>query len=432
MTPNFFLNSHPKSGTSRIILAINYDYVKIKFPTNEKIEPKFWNIKKNRVRSTHTQAAEFNARLDNLAKKYSIAFNRMIKADLPFNRENILKFLEKPTPVKRTPKKKILSFFNFIDKFIEDSVSGKRLIKGHRLSPYTIKGYISTKNHLLAFEKQYNYKLSFVKLDKKFYDDFISYFYSKVIIKSKATDEKEEETRQGHTFNSVGKHIKNLKVFAGEARELGMPVCIDLFKKKFKVLAEDTDQITLSVDELNKIEAVDLKGNLSLDHVRDCFMLASYTGLRFSDLKLLTEKNIIDGKSLKINTQKTGQKVVIPLHRVVLKILSKHNGVPPIPISNQKMNEYIKIVAEKAGLDEPIVYAKTRAGQREEETVSKYQLVTAHTARRSFATNLYLAGMDILTIKKMTGHHTERSFLKYIRVSEEENAARAAQHAFFQ
>ena len=96
------------------------------------------------------------------------------------------------------------------------------------------------------------------------------------------------------------------------------------------------------------------------------------------------------------------------------------------------MNAYIKEVAALANLTDMITVGKTRAGSKEVKSLPKYQLITVHTARRSFATNLYLAGMDVLTIKKMTGHKTEKSFLKYIRVSEEENAARAAQHAFFQ
>ncbi|MDY0085926.1 MAG: tyrosine-type recombinase/integrase, partial [Bacteroidales bacterium] len=90
------------------------------------------------------------------------------------------------------------------------------------------------------------------------------------------------------------------------------------------------------------------------------------------------------------------------------------------------------LVCEKAGLTEVVSASKTRAGATETAVVPKYSLVTVHTARRSFATNLYLAGMDIMSIKKMTGHHTEKSFLKYIRVSEEENAEKAAKHAFFQ
>ncbi len=95
------------------------------------------------------------------------------------------------------------------------------------------------------------------------------------------------------------------------------------------------------------------------------------------------------------------------------------------------MNKYIKEVGKLAELNELVTVSKTRAGQKEVRTLPKYSLITVHTARRSFATNLYLAGMDTLTIKKMTGHHTEKSFLKYIRVSEEENASRAALHAFF-
>jgi len=109
--------------------------------------------------------------------------------------------------------------------------------------------------------------------------------------------------------------------------------------------------------------------------------------------------------------KKSDQKVIIPLHPVVLAILKKRNGIPPAAISNQKMNKYIKEVGKLAELNELVTVSKTRAGQKEVRTLPKYSLITVHTARRSFATNLYLAGMDTLTIKKMTGHHTGKSFL---------------------
>jgi integrase len=432
MKPTFILEKPSQSKETRIILSINFNYKKIKFASNEKIEPKFWNDIQQKVRSTHNKAAEYNERLNKLSLDYESAFNHLRRENTPITRDNILRLVKIANNEEPKITVKKITFFEFIDQFISDSELGKRLVKGQRLSPYTIKGYKVTKNHLQEFEKQSKRNITFESLDNNFYDALISFFYNKEIRKGKEKDRKPTDIKTGHTFNSVGKHIKNLKVFAGEAREKGLPVSPELFRKKFKILAEDTDQIALSVDELDRIAAVDLTDNASLDHVRDCFLLASYTGLRFSDLQQLTKSNIIDGNRLRITTQKTGQKVVIPLHRIVLKILEKHKGVPPIPISNQKMNDYIKIIAEKANMNEPVSFAKTRAGSKDEETVPKWKLITAHTARRSFATNLYLAGMDILTIKKMTGHHTEKSFLKYIRVSEEENATKAAQHVFFQ
>lgn len=434
MSVRLNLDAPNSKKESRILVYINHNYKKFKFPSGEKIEPRFWNPKQQNVRSNYPYNGEMNERLRKLTNYFEDAIDYLVQENAEIDRESIVNafnLVQQNTRISPERKKRThFDFLSFIDQFISDCETGKRLINGKRYSPLTIKSYKATRNHLTKFQTFYGSKLGFDKLNKNFYDSFISYFYQREI--SKGKDENNQAIIEtGHTINSVGKHIKNLKVFANYAAEKGITIHPEFFRKSFKVLAEDTDQVALSVSELQQIENVQLE-SAKLDHVRDCFLLAAYTGLRFSDLKLLTPQHFIAGDMLKITTQKTGQKVVIPLHRTVKAILKKYDGIPPTPYSNQKMNQYLKLVCEKAGLTEVVSASKTRAGATETAVVPKYSLVTVHTARRSFATNLYLAGMDIMSIKKMTGHHTEKSFLKYIRVSEEENAEKAARHAFFQ
>ena len=95
------------------------------------------------------------------------------------------------------------------------------------------------------------------------------------------------------------------------------------------------------------------------------------------------------------------------------------------------MNVYLKELAEKAKITNPERIAKTRGGVRVDTTRQKCKLVTVHTARRSFATNMYMADIPTITIMKITGHRTERSFLKYIRITPEENALKLAQHSIW-
>jgi hypothetical protein len=83
------------------------------------------------------------------------------------------------------------------------------------------------------------------------------------------------------------------------------------------------------------------------------------------------------------------------------------------------------------GFNDEVVRVRTVGGQRTEEVVKKYQLISSHTARRSFATNAYLAGISSLQIRKITGHTTEESFLHYIRASGLENAVSLLNHSFF-
>jgi integrase len=217
-----------------------------------------------------------------------------------------------------------------------------------------------------------------------------------------------------------------------EALRRGLTSNTSFQDESFRVVEEETDQIYLNDKELNKIYNLDLSQKSSYERVRDLFIIASYTGLRFSDLiQIKAEQFINNATQLKIKTQKTGLKVIIPLHYSVKSILKKYGDKLPPAISNQKMNKYLKEIGNWAKINQTISISITKGGLRVDKNYKKYELITVHTARRSFATNLYLAGVPSLTIMKITGHRTERSFLKYIRVSPEENARLLAKHPYF-
>jgi len=95
------------------------------------------------------------------------------------------------------------------------------------------------------------------------------------------------------------------------------------------------------------------------------------------------------------------------------------------------MNRYLKELGEVAGIDEPVIITRTQGGEKVSETKRKFELISTHTARRSFATNAYKAGVPSLAIMTITGHKTEEAFMRYIQVSKEENAVLMAKHPFF-
>ena len=217
-----------------------------------------------------------------------------------------------------------------------------------------------------------------------------------------------------------------------EAFDRKLTTNIEFKNRRFRKLEEDTDSIYLSREEIDTLYNLDLKRYERLDKVRDVFIIGCYTGLRFSDLSRINNSNFIEANSkLKIRTEKTGETVIIPLHRYVKEILKKYKGFPEYTISNQKMNEYLKELGELAGFEDKILISTTRGGKKISESIEKFKLITVHTARRSFATNAYLMDIPSISIMKITGHRTERAFLKYIKISQEENANKLVNHPFF-
>jgi integrase len=168
-----------------------------------------------------------------------------------------------------------------------------------------------------------------------------------------------------------------------------------------------------------------------LERIRDLFIIACFTGLRFSDFSELKRENIIEGNKIKIRTNKTDELVMIPLHKLVREILSKYSNEIPKALSNAKMNLNLKHLGVLAKINDMVEVSITKGGKLVKNSVKKSSLICTHTARRSFATNLYLAGIPSITIMKITGHQTEKSFLRYIRISQEENANKLLDHPFF-
>ena len=394
----------------------NKRYKPLKYSTGLKILPYYWNDKPiYRTKQTKNFAYEdFNTTLNNI-ENVIINLHRKLKNDG-----------NTPTPEKLRHELNILlgkgiqagkmNLVSFADTIINESINGTRLTKkGKRISPLTIKGYKTTLNHLKKYQEEVNKEVDIDSVGLKFYKHFTEYFNQK-----------------NYSTNTIGKNIKNVKVFLKEAHKRGITKNQDFLDEDFRVIEEETEKIYLNDSELKKIYKLNLANNKRLEKVRDLFIVGCYTGLRFSDLKQIKSQNFIKNEThLKIKTQKTGELVIIPLHSTIKEIIRKYNGELPPPISNQKMNKYLKDIGENAKIDNLESTSITKGGMRVDKTYKKYKLITVHTARRSFATNMYLNDIPSISIMKITGHKTEKAFLRYIRISQEDNARKLAEHPYF-
>ena len=187
------------------------------------------------------------------------------------------------------------------------------------------------------------------------------------------------------------------------------------------------------LDSFPKVPGVSITQKVdSLNMARDRFLIGAFTGLRVSDFTRISEANIKDN-FIRIKPMKGANKtedVIIPLHPVILELMNTGFDFDA-KVYDQKINKHIKDVCMMAGINELVTITRTEGGEKKDTTLPKYKLITTHTARRSAATNMYKAGIPSLSIMKITGHRTERSFLKYIKITAEENATMLSQHKFF-
>lgn len=210
--------------------------------------------------------------------------------------------------------------------------------------------------------------------------------------------------------------------------------------KSLKGKCNDTDAIYLTEEEIKKIYQLDIPSLIdageidvksTIEKTRDLFIIACWTGLRRSDVNRLDKATFdIESKTISITAEKTKQKVVIPMHPMVLALYNKYNGVFPKLCDKGHTIEHLRQCARLAGIDTEVRMVENRGGKVSTLIYKKYQLVGMHTGRRSFATNMYKRRFPTIAIMRLTGHTTESNFLKYIKVSPEENAMMMAEEFF--
>lgn len=196
----------------------------------------------------------------------------------------------------------------------------------------------------------------------------------------------------------------------------------------YKMRFEEPTTVALSDDEIESLYNLSLKGQSEI--IRDLFVIACETGLRYSDLVSLQDNNVRDN-ILTVRTHKTGVTVCIPLRHRVRDIIAKHGGVIMYKDSQQNFNQCVKTLCKKAGIIDKILCEYTQGTRIVRKTIPKYKLVSSHTGRRSFATNAYFANIPIARIMLITGHRTEEAFFRYIRIGKKENAVELSRHPFF-
>ena len=236
---------------------------------------------------------------------------------------------------------------------------------------------------------------------------------------------------RNYSHNTIVATFSVLKVWLNDATKEGLITSTSY--KELPSKGSDADNIALTEDEITALynldipklqaeEILDAKGQY--EHTRDLFIVGCWTGLRRADLNRLDEAVFnLNDNIITIQAQKTQQKVIIPLHPYVRNIYMKYNGKFPKLIDKSHTNHHLRELGRLAGINEMTLRTQVQGGKMIKSQMLKYQRIGFHTARRSFATNLYLReNTRAISIMALTGHKTEANFLKYIKVSAEEHA----------
>lgn len=396
-TPRFNLHDSSLNETF-IILVFRYSYqgktVRMRFSPGEKIKTKHWDFEQQwPIKSPLT--SKLIGKLSQLEEIVSDIY-RQTGGNIPpkdFKQELNYRFLGHPRPEEEKPY--LPSFLEFIAQYVEQQQARQDLTRG------TWKNLKTWKNHLEAFSRETGQEITFDGIDEAFRQAFLSWCF----------DEK------NHSQNYASKGLDIIAQFMAAANEAGLTENDYPQRKGWKLKKLPTPTIALSEEQLQAIFDLDLtEYQPGYQKARQLFLIGAYTGLRHSDYKRISRGHIFEEqgqKVISILAWKTKKMVKMGLHPNLEAILEEVEYQAP-SLSQQKLNNYIKEVARLAGITEQRAVYPSAGGQVVEVFKPKYELITSHTARRSFATNARIAGWPTPLIRAITGHSTDRQLDNYI------------------
>ncbi|MEC5165154.1 integrase [Flavobacterium sp. PL11] len=370
------------------------------------IDFKYWSEPKAQPIQKNDELKALKSKLDKLSVSLETAYNNSVNKGEDFTGE----WLQLQIDIfnNKTPVIELDILTTYIQKYIDDAPYKQNQKKETGLSSGRVQNIKLFKNTILRYEDQNLKGKSIIikDINLQFVEKFKLWLFD-----------------QKYSVNYVGKNINNLKTICFDASKNDIETSTQL--KNIKSISEKkaAEQIiTLSEQEQDKIkDAILLR--TALVNARKWLLLGCLIGQRGGDLLNITANNIKDINGIKIielKQQKTGKLVAIPLLPDALEIVE--SGLP-YKISLVKFNEYLKDICKIAELNEPTT-AKVKVTSRnplQMETKAKYNFISSHVCRRSFATNFY-GRIPTPVLMNITAHGTEKVFLAYIGKTTYDNA----------
>lgn len=409
-------------GTGQTIITTLWDKDTQRPTTNKKLietlQRDFPQIK--------TELKNVNQRLENITAATLTFFSLKEQQKAVIEFKELKEYLDnefkpkktKPTEIPQaapeTPQAPFIR--DLIHEYIKGMYSGKKKTKQKtNYDEETIKAYISFKKMWDELEVYFEVKYVVTDISMEFESELHEFF----------NDEKE------YSPNTKGKMIKMLKCIMHDfidlefeniykSKKAGIETVLSegdvlyIEKQLDKIIKPNSKPINIALDtiELQSIFKLEFTNKPHLDRARDIFLTGCYTGLRHSDYSRIKPEHI-NKQYIQIIPIKTKDTVNIPLRPELEKILSKWDYAIP-EMTSQELGRYIKEIGQMSGIISKVEIIEIKGNRKEITTKSKFEMITSHTARRSFATNMYYDGMNPIDIMKITGHKKLDTFQKYI------------------
>jgi len=420
---NFKLHLHsPSKETSAVQLHTFIDKKRVKISTGISVPTKAWDSKKQKVRPINPICVGLQDQLTDFTNNVSKIFALMTVQGVEITPLSFKDAVNRMQSRKEGISEASLTFNQWVKEFIQETEEGKRTNQmGLPINERTVQKYRTVKDQLDTFAvKVWGREIRFEDVDAKFLEAF-----------------KKFRGDQGLGVNTIAKDQAVLKTWMKESYLRNVHENKSFQTKAFIPKEIKVRKPTLTEDELEILWRHDFSGRgkyggekTALTKCRDHFIIACWTGVRISDLKRMPEiirdawKQSGDKcpEFLTFTQSKTKTQVTLPVLPELCQVITKWKGNIPEVSAEQQMNTKIKEACKIAGLDRKIDKVSTKMSDGGKiQRVPLHELVSNHTARRTFATNIYKRGiLSNGALMSLTGHNSEGAFLKYLDMTQEE------------
>lgn len=401
----FLLDREKDNPTAKLRYRIKWDGNIVAFNLGYRVEIQKWSTETQRCKANTTHgnkkvsASVINRKIQLFESACEKTFQKYEIDDLIPNQDQFREWFN--VEIGRTPKEELKSeknFFEIYDMFVnEESIN----------SQWNFRTLQKMKTQKKVLE-EFDHDISFEKFNEQYLSNYQRYLEGK-----------------NHKNSTISKELAALKWFLKWAMKKGYTKSGEFEKFKPKIKNVQKKIIFLNKSELKKFTEYEIPTDKNyLEKIRDVFLFQCFTGLRYSDVFNLKRSDVKDGY-LEITTLKTADNLIIELNSYSRKLLNKYidvefenNKALPV-ISNQKMNDYLKELAELAEIDELVTQTYFKGNERIEEVLPKYSLMSTHAGRRTFVCNALSLGIPPQVVMKWTGHSDYKAMKPYIDIADE-------------
>ena len=422
MATTFFLRTKRKSGYAPVCVRVQSSVlnINIRQSTNLMVSIQKWNLSRSSRNFRKLRYSPEGLVLFEKLEEIRLTIDKSLCAGVKVTADQVRLIVQGVVYRRKVEGRHAMTLGAYLAQYQEQAEQGVRKTqKGTDFSYGTLKSIRLACRQFEMFQAKSGRTYDFDDIDYGFRTMFLSYLYQDM----------------KYNVNTAAKCINTLVTILGAAEAEGHHSNVRCLSRQFRAKRKDVDNVYLTKEELRAMMEADISHLTKLHELaRDIFMVGVYTAQRVSDYNNLARENIVPGPDgglvVRLRQKKTGAWVTIPVKEELRVILVKYDYRLP-HVAEQSINACIKEVAKAAGVDAPVTVETTSGGVPLLRTRPKYELVCSHTARRTAATLMYLAGMDVFNICSVTGHSSISMLKKYIKADDLDRARLISSDAAF-